>query len=75
MVTLYMSVWIEIDIDLIDLSNALVTLYMSVWIEITFHNKFLAHILVTLYMSVWIEIFELLNDRMNRRHTLYECVD
>ena len=56
MVTLHVSVWVEMKIFTILTAPEMVTLHVSVWVEIFLRFPFFAIKYVTLHVSVWVEI-------------------
>ena len=59
LVTLHVSVWVEMTRSLWNVSDWRVTLHVSVWVEILCQMIYLKHELVTLHVSVWVEISSL----------------
>ena len=56
-VTLHVSVWVEIDFDLSKVGYKVVTLHVSVWVEINVESGVTITFFVTLHVSVWVEIY------------------
>ena len=56
LVTLHVSVWVEIMYRGIAFFRYNVTLHVSVWVEIMFFTSFVLDLLVTLHVSVWVEM-------------------
>ena len=75
-VALYMSAWIEMNLQGKQIPTTTVALYMSAWIEIKMAFMLLNKLLVALYMSAWIEITLRMHEKERKtRRTLHECVD
>ena len=55
-VTLHVSVWVEIFNAKSKSSHVLVTLHVSVWVEMKLFTVFTSAEMVTLHVSVWVEI-------------------
>ncbi len=55
-VTLHVSVWVEIDKSYLYFFAVIVTLHVSVWVEIVLYISKRLTTLVTLHVSVWVEI-------------------
>ena len=56
-VTLHVSVWVEIYFKVSSVPKDVVTLHVSVWVEITSSPAFRHSLRVTLHVSVWVEIW------------------
>ena len=56
LVTLHVSVWVEIYKTLYKVTSSCVTLHVSVWVEIQKPRRKVVIICVTLHVSVWVEI-------------------
>ena len=56
LVTLHVSVWVEIQNLFAHINNVFVTLHVSVWVEIATRFSNCCTLYVTLHVSVWVEI-------------------
>ena len=57
LVTLHVSVWVEIQNLFAHINNVFVTLHVSVWVEIATRFSNCCTLYVTLHVSVWVEIY------------------
>ena len=58
LVTLHVSVWVEIRSPEYITIRQMVTLHVSVWVEILYKKEFKVKVVVTLHVSVWVEIYK-----------------
>ena len=73
-VTLHVSVWVEIVVDIFVKAIADVTLHVSVWVEIGDYTMTMFNITVTLHVSVWVEIWYWRGIRKNiRSRSTWAC--
>ena len=73
-VTLHVSVWVEIMRVQQNAERESVTLHLSVWVEISGGKCAVPKPLVTLHVSVWVEINQMIKDRAKELVTLHVSV-